>query len=534
MIMTFDWCMAGRVVFLSAVWTMALHIPYAAAETPPPNILFAIADDWGYGHASAYGSPWVETPAFDRVAREGLLFTHAYTPNAKCAPSRACILTGRNSWQLKEAANHVCFFPPEFKTWAEALTAHQWHVGYTTKGWGPGVAVDDQGRPRQMTGKAFNRRVAPPPTKGIGRADYAANFDDFLDAAPTGRPWCFWYGAIEPHRDYEFGSGVKLGGKELADVDRVPAYWPDHEIVRHDMLDYAYEVEHFDRHLGRMLASLESRNLLANTIVIVTSDHGMPFPRGKGNAYEAANHVPLAIMWPNGIKAAGRKIHDYVSFIDLAPTIVELAGLNWEQTGMAPSPGRSLTNLFRAAHGDASDPARDHVLIGMERHDVGRPHDAGYPIRGIVSDETLYLQNFEPTRWPACNPETGYLNCDAGATKTLILQTHRREPENAHWALCFGKRPAEELYDLRRDPDCVTNLAEDDAWKTKKTQLREKLFAELLRQSDPRMQGQGHVFDEYPYANPEHRNFYERFLRGEKVTAGWVDPTDFEPISQKP
>ena len=88
----------------------------SAWAASPPNILFAIADDWG-PHASAYGTPWVKTPNFDRVAKEGLLFNHAYTPNAKCAPSRACILTGRNSWQLKEAANHICYFPPEFKGW---------------------------------------------------------------------------------------------------------------------------------------------------------------------------------------------------------------------------------------------------------------------------------------------------------------------------------------------------------------------------------------------------------------------------------
>src|SRR5438105_58443 len=139
------------------------------AETPPPqpNILFAIADDWGFPHASAYGTTWVKTPAFDRVARDGILFTRAYTPNAKCAPSRACILTGRNSWQLKEAANHICFFPAEFKGWAEALPEHGWFVGHTQKGWGPGVADDVNGNPRLMTGKAFNARKTKPPTTGI-------------------------------------------------------------------------------------------------------------------------------------------------------------------------------------------------------------------------------------------------------------------------------------------------------------------------------------------------------------------------------
>ncbi len=122
-------------LFLFAFVAAFVGAAYAAER---PNILFAIADDWGK-HASAYGTRWVKTPAFDRVAREGILFNNAYTPNAKCAPSRACILTGRNSWQLKEAANHICYFPPEFKGWGEALAEHSWFVGHTMKGWGPGV-----------------------------------------------------------------------------------------------------------------------------------------------------------------------------------------------------------------------------------------------------------------------------------------------------------------------------------------------------------------------------------------------------------
>ncbi len=162
-----------------------------AAPATPPNILFAIADDWG-AHAGAYGTKWVRTPHFDRVARDGILFKNAYTPNAKCAPSRACILTGRNSWQLKEAANHICYFPAEFKSWGEALAENGWTVGHTVKGWGPGVAKHAAGKPRQMPGKAFTPRPAKPPASGIGQADYAANFDDFLDAASKDKPWAFW------------------------------------------------------------------------------------------------------------------------------------------------------------------------------------------------------------------------------------------------------------------------------------------------------------------------------------------------------
>lgn len=493
-----------------------------------PNILFAIADDWGFGHASAYGCKWVNTPAFDRVAREGLLFTRAYTPNAKCAPSRAILLTGRNSWQLEEAANHIPFFPAKFKTWVESLGDHGYFTGFTAKGWGPGVANDPNGKPRQMTGKPFNQRKVQGPTSGIEGNDYAENFTDFLNAAPKDTPWSFWYGATEPHRAYEYGSGLTRGGKKLSDIDRVPAFWPDNDTVRNDLLDYAFEVEHFDRHLGRMLVLLEQRGLLENTIVIVTSDHGMPFPRAKGQAYEFSNHVPLAVMWKRGIKAAGRTIEDYVSFTDLAPTLIELAGLKWNETGLQPTIGRSLNAIFNSTKAGRVIPARDHVLIGKERHDVGAPNDVGYPIRGIVKDDVLYLRNYEIDRWPVGNPETGYLNCDAGATKTNILQLRRSGGEMRFWQLSFGKRPSEELYDLKRDPDCIQNLANNPKYQVHKKKLSTQMTRELKAQGDPRLFGKGYLFDQYLYANPEQRNFYERFMRGEKVKANWVNESDFE------
>ena len=309
----------------------------------------------------------------------------------------------------------------------------------------------------------------------------------------------------------------------------MPGYWPDHDTVRNDLLDYAFEVEHFDRHLGRMLDALARRGLLSNTLVIVTSDHGMPFPRVKGQAYEFANHVPHAVLWPRGIARPGRVVDDFVSFIDLAPTLVEVAGLSWAQTGMAASPGRSLTDIFRSSKSGQVNPARDHALIGRERQDVGRPNDGGYPVRGLVTATSLYLQNFAPERWPVGNPETGHLDCDAGATKTFILDAHRKNPADKFWQLCFGQRGAEEFYDLTHDRDCLNNLADRAASAPKRETLKSRLFAELKAQGDPRLFGQGEVFDRYEHANKGHVGFYERFLRGEKLTTGWVHESDYEP-----
>lgn len=493
-----------------------------------PNILLVLADDWGRGDAGAYGRTWIKTPAFDRLAREGLLFENAYTPNAKCAPSRASVLTGRNSWQLKEAGNHGGYFPLEFTTYPEVLGKHGYFVGMTGKGWAPGTALAADGKARPLTGRAFDNRKAPQPTTGIDTNDYAANFQDFLDAVPPDKPWSFWLGCREPHRDYESGSGAAKGGKRIGDIERVPSYWPDTPTVRNDMLDYALEVEHFDRHLGRVLAELEKRGQLDNTLIVVTSDNGMPFPRVKGNLYEAANHLPFAVMWKNGIKSPGRVVRDYVSFVDLAPTFLEVAGIPWSGSGMAPAAGIGLTDVFKSKAGDAIQPGRDHLVLGQERHDVGRPHDQGYPIRSIIREGWLYSRNFTPDRWPAGNPETGYLNTDGSPTKTVILTANRAKPNDPHWLLCFGKHPAEELFDLESDPDCVNNLAAAPAQQTRRADLEAQLLAKLKQQGDPRMSGQGDVFDNYPYAGKE-RGLYDRYLKGEKLDTGWVNPTDAEP-----
>jgi hypothetical protein len=405
-------------------------------------------------------------------------------------------------------------------------------MGITGKGWGPGVANDAGGKPRQITGKPFNRRKAQPPTSAMGNNDYAANFVDFLDAAPAGSPWCFWYGSTEPHRGYEFESGVKKGGKRLADVDRVPGYWPDVETVRHDMLDYAFEVEHTDRHLDRMLAELEKRGLLDKTLVIVTSDHGMPFPRVKGYAYHDSNHVPLAIRWPAGIRSPGRTIDDFVNFTDIAPTILDVAGIPRAESGMQPITGESWRPIWESTSGSRVVAERDHTLVGKERTDVGRPHDWGYPIRGIVTPEFLYLRNYEPTRWPAGNPETGYLDTDGSPTKSLIVELGRKDRGDRFWKLNFGLRSSDELYDLRSDADCVLNLASDARQSSQVAALRERLENELKAQGDPRMSGQGHIFDEYKPTTGA--GFYERFQRGEKVDAGWVNKSDFEKGSIEP
>src|SRR5690606_31752618 len=313
----------------------------------------------------------------------------------KCAPSRASILTGRNPWQLEEAGNHNPYFPAKFTTIMEALGQHGYHVGYTGKGWAPGVAVDKDGEPRMLTGTQYAdiKIKTSAPTKGISTLDYAANFAAFLNDKSEGQPFMFWFGSFEPHRGYEFGSGVEKGGKKLSDIDHIPDFWMDNDTVRNDMLDYALEVEYFDKQLGKVLQVLENAGELENTIIVVTSDNGMPFPRVKGHVYEYDNHLPLAIMWKGQISNPGRVISEYVSFIDFAPTFLDVAGLTENAANMQTVQGKSLLNILKPKDNDHVESLRDFVLLGRERTDVGRPQDHGYPVRAIVKGNFIFHKN---------------------------------------------------------------------------------------------------------------------------------------------
>lgn len=502
----------------------------SSGDEEKTNILFCIMDDAGI-QMSAYGYNWCKTPAFDKLAESGILFTNAYTPNAKCAPSRSSLLTGRNSWQLEEAANHVVNFPEKFKTFPEVLRDYGYVTGKTGKGWGPGNPGLIDGKERLLIGEAFNDIKMNPWAKGISNEDYAANFDDFLNKTEDGKPWCFWYGAREPHRKYEYGAGQRVGNKQLSDIDSVPAFWPDNEIIRNDMLDYALEVEYADMHLGRMIEILEKKGLLENTIIVMTSDHGMPFPRGKAQEYEYSNHVPMAIMWPKGIKNPGRTVTDMVSLIDIAPTFLELAGISFDESGMHSSPGRSLSDIFYSEKQGQINPERDVVLIGKERHDYSRPKNQGYPIRGIVSDEYMYLYNYDISLWPAGNPEIGYLDIDGSPTKTEILRQFRTDENDFYWKLSMGKRESnEEFFNLTKDSECMTNLANKPEVSDLKGDMKIRMESMLKEQQDPRMFGNGEIFNSYGYSEEKGWNYYERFMNGEFTikNTGWVNSGDQE------
>jgi len=499
--------------------TLLLATASPAATHSRPNILVALSDDQSWVHASAYGSSAVSTPAFDRVARQGALFTQAFSPTPGCSPTRAALLTGRHSWMIEQAGTHASSFPRTYPVWPDTLEASGYTIGATGKLWGPGNWAIS-GWERNPAGPAWSRLESPPPAEHIRKTDYAANFEAFLAERPTGRPFAFWYGASEPHRAFEPGVGLR-SGKRLDDVV-VPPFLPDVPEVRSDLLDYLCEIEWFDRHLDRMLVALEKAGELDNTLVIVTSDNGMAFPRAKANLYEYGVHMPLAIMW-RARMPGGRVIDDLVGFVDLTATILDVAGAE-PPSEAPPLSGRSFEDILLSEKDGIVDPTRDGVYVARERHSSSRFNSLGYPQRGLRTHEYLYIRNFAPERWPAGAPRKygtgsyadeadvrakrlgpmhgGYHDIDRCPTLDYLV-AHRDDPAIAPFLhLAVDKRPGEELYDIRADPGCLENLAAGAAHAETLVRLRQKLTRYLEETGDPRVTGSGDVWETYPRYSP--------------------------------
>lgn len=472
------------IVLLTAVSSCA-----EKEKANPPNILFCISDDQTWLHAGAYGDNVVKTPVFDQIAGEGILFNNAFASVPACAPSRAAILTGRNFYELEEAACHFSLFPEKFRVYTEILEEHGYTSGYTGKPWGPG-RWEQSGRTKNPAGHAFNdiKHEAP---DGISNIDYAENFKAFFNQKGD-KPFCFWYGGMEAHRSFPTGKGLE-SGLDISKV-KVPDFMPNSEKVKSDILDYYYEIEWFDTQLGKIIEFLKEKGEYENTLIVVTSDNGMPFPRVKSNLYEYGIHMPLAISWKGVIEPGTSDA--LVSFADFAPTFLDAAGVEIPQE-------MSGNSLLPVLNGKKTI-NREFIVSGKELHAWCHPEGEISPLRSIRDSKYLYILNLKPEMWPAGHPDPKYNwdllpygDIDWGPSKEEIMDTI--DYGNRFLELCVGKRPQEELYDALSDPMNLNNLADDPSFSGIKKELHQKLINYLKETGDPRILGNPEIFDNAPY-----------------------------------
>lgn len=460
-----------------AVW-LFLCAASPAAETRP-NILLILGDNWRWPHAGALGDPLARTPAFDRVAREGVVFNRTFNPVPSCSPTRAALLTGKAAHQLGERASLWSGFPRDTPVITDLLREAGYAIGYSGKPWGPG----------NHTISGWKENPAGPKF---------ASFPAFLTAHQKEQPFFFWVG----NTDTATKAG-RLGYLEkaeavlkLSDVV-VPPELPDAPEVRKDILNYYGGVMTLDEEAARAIAALEKAGQLDNTIIVYTSDNGWQMPRGLANCYDAGSRVPLAIRWGARL-SAGRRVAEFINVADLAPTFLELAGLT-------PPAEMTMRSFKKLLLGQPDATVRDAVFIERERHANVRRDDLSYPIRAIRTADFLYIRNLRPDRWPAGDPDSTFLHgrpygdVDTTDTKDLLL-AKKDDPAYARYiALTFAKRPAEELYDLKKDPHQLVNIAHRPEYRDALKTLSGRVDAWMRDTQDPRVDPKYDEWDRFPY-----------------------------------
>jgi len=479
-------------IFCTIIITPILLINSCSTPEKKPNIILAICDDMSFGHTSFDGCTGITTPNIDFLASNGVYFENAYCSSPSCSPSRASILTGQNGYELEQGAVLWGYLPSKFKTYTDILEESGYFVGFTGKGWGPGdLEIAD--RKRNPAGNAFNA-VRNLPFQELGNkgeindTDYVANFQDFLSKKPKDTPFCFWYGAFEPHRVYAEGI-AEQAGKDLSTID-VPDFLIDNEITRADILDYYFEIEWFDTQLGRIIDQLKEIGELENTIILVTSDNGMPFPRAKANLYEYGIHMPLIAYWPSKIKKP-KKVDDFISLADIAPTLLQAAGIDVPVEMSA----KSFLDVILSPKSGSIKEENNFVVSYRERHAWVNPNGEMAPMRSIRHGDFLLIWNMKPQMWPAghIQPKYNWNNypfgdVDNGRSKNEMMKLINTN-EKYLFDLSFSPRQEYELYNVKEDPYNLNNLVNNNEYQETMENLKNKMIDYLIKTGDPRMKG---------------------------------------------
>lgn len=509
-----------------------------AEKEDRPNILFFFVDDLGR-YAGIYAKPnepslsdLIKTPNFDRIGREGVVFNNAFVPVASCGPCRASLSTSRYFWNCGSGA----FLNGKASDWRGRENPMKVLPKFADR-------LRESGYFAQRSLKTFSfapsrptpsmRQIKSVPYQRYGlyvgtaknEAERQKRHEETLAhprtemrrvlAQDTGQPFFFVYGSINVHRPYTPDSGKTLWGIEPDSLKGlIPGFLPDTHDVRRDFSDYLGEVMAADAMLGGMLEELEQAGKLDDTLVIVSGDHGIPgVPRGKTTCYDLGTRVPLMVRWPKAIKA-GRRVNDFVSVMDIGPTLMKLAGAK-----TFPTDGKSFLKQLRDRRSGWIDPRRDSVVIGRELHfHDARQGNLPYPMRAVRNRDYLYIRNLKPERWPMGDPyqsagiespgelyELGlktvpaYRDLDGSLTKAYLMSQRDDQDEGQFLALTLNRRPPEELYHLASDPDQLRNLVADSAHLDALKKLRARIDEVMKESSDPRLTN---AFDAPPWVMP--------------------------------
>ncbi|QDU41336.1 Arylsulfatase precursor [Maioricimonas rarisocia] len=394
--------------------------PATAAETTQPNFIVFIADDMAWDDAGVYGHPAIRTPNLDALAAAGMRFDNAFLTCSSCSPSRCSIMTGRyphntgGAHQLHNPlpADQIVFPQLLRDAGYYTVSAGKWHLG-------PHVMSRFDHVEKKM-----NRWV------------------EQLKTRPQEKPFFMWFAFTDPHRPYQDDTIPEPHTPEDAVV---PPYLPDLPEVRQDLAAYYDEITRLDGVVGNVVEELERQKLTDNTVIVFLSDNGRPFPRCKTTIYDSGIKTPFIVKWPAQV-AAGTVTDSLVSSIDLAPTILEAAGVE---------PGATFQGVsFLPVLSDPAAEVRDYIFAEHNWHDFEDFQ------RSAHSKRFNYIRT-EYTDVPGTPPADAVRSPTYQAMHDLKAEGKLTDAQLNPYVV---PRPKEELYDLLRDPHELRNLADEPAY----------------------------------------------------------------------
>lgn len=413
-----------------------------------PNILWITCEDITPS-LGCYGDSVAQTPNLDQLAEEGVRFNHAYSISGVSAPSRCALITGmyptsigghhqRTTRNIVDTLpDYSIVPPPEVKCFTEYLR----QAGYFCTN-------------NHKTDYQFDVPVTAWDENGT-----VAHWKH----RPSGKPFFSVFNLVITHESQQWTNGwYRL--LTLPEEVNVPPYYPDHPKVRYDIARKYSNISLMDGEVGVLLDQLRNENLLDSTIVVFFSDHGGPLPRQKRELYESGTRAPLIIRFPDG-RWAGSVNNDLVSFVDFAPTMLSLAGIE---------PPAHLQG--KAFLGQYKQTSRDYVFAARDRMD--EEYDM---VRAVRGKRFRYLKNYQPDK-----PFVQDLDYRKKVSMmNLLYRYDSLDLLKGHAALWWrDSKPPEELYDLENDPYELNNLADSSAYQNKLIELRKQLTSWQKRFGD--------------------------------------------------
>lgn len=433
--------MISRRMFLktAGVWSALATLPqslWSAAAASRPNIVLIIGDDISAGDHGVYGHPHIRTPNIDRLAAGGLRCKNAWLTIASCSPTRCSLITGRYPHNTGAPELHMplpegqVMFPQQLRQSGYYTAAiGKWHLGNYAK-------------------QAFD-------TVRDSRPSGAEHWVETLRNRPADKPFFMWFASHDAHRDWDQGPGAEPPETAKA---LVPPYQVDSPETRQDITKYMGEVQRLDRYIGDVTAELEAQGVLDNTLLIYMTDNGRAFPREKVWLYTAAFKTPFIVHWPAGLKRPGMVSDSLISIVDVAPTLLEAAGLPLPPTVQ----GKSFSALFQ----NPQATIRDYAFAEQNWH------TQFIHLRALRWKHYLYIRNAAPD---LSGMMMAKIERGVPSWMELLRAQKAGELTPAQANVPRRPRPEEELYDVEADPHQLTSLIENAKHKAALEHLRSVL-----------------------------------------------------------